>query len=53
MENPELKLAGEVSFESKTGITYMGRVVAIDPTPKPGAPRGVVRVKYDDWPYDR
>ncbi|CBJ31609.1 hypothetical protein Esi_0268_0022 [Ectocarpus siliculosus] len=53
VENPQLKLAGLVTFQNKSGITYKGRVVAIDPRPFPGSPRGVVRVKYDDWPYDK
>ncbi|CAM9414628.1 unnamed protein product, partial [Scytosiphon promiscuus] len=53
VDNPELKLAGVVTFQSKSGITYRGKVVAIDPRPGPDAPRGVARVKYDDWPYDK
>ncbi|CAN0039041.1 unnamed protein product [Pylaiella littoralis] len=53
VENPELKLNGIVTFQNKRGITYTGRVVAIDPRPRPEAPRGVVRVKYDDWPFDK
>lgn len=53
VDNPELKLAGVVTFQNKSGITYQGRVVAIDPRPRPGAPRGVVRVKYDDWPDEK
>lgn len=53
VENPELKLAGVVTFQSKSGITYRGKVAGIDPRPGPDAPRGVARVKYDDWPYDK
>lgn len=53
VDNPELKLAGIVTFQNKNGLTYMGKVVAIDPRPFEGAPRGRVRVKYDDWPTDK
>ena len=53
VENPEVKLAGVITFQNENGLTYTGRVVAIDPRPREGSPRGRVRVKYDDWPYDK
>lgn len=53
VDNPQLKLSSEVTFQNTNGLTYKGRVVAIDPRPYEGYPRGRVRVKYNDWPQDR
>lgn len=53
MENPQLKLASPVTFQNKNGLTYQGKVVAIDNTRSDNFHLGRIRVKYDDWPDDR
>lgn len=53
VENPQLELANPVTFQNNFGLTYKGKVVAIDPKPYEGFPRGRVRVKYNDWPDDK